>query len=605
MMGTRSTPKKGRLLVLALAAVMLAGLAAGIGTAVADESASPAAGKVVLKLAWMNDPDNLNPFIGYEGTSYEIWALNYDMLIGYDSDGSPQGMLAESWEVSDDGLLWTFHLREGAAWQDGQPITAEDVAFSYNVITEKDLTAYSTYMKNIKEARAVDDYTVEIECTAPKANMERLWVYVLPKHIWGSVDRPDKYRSELPLIGSGPFQCVEWKKGNYVKMVKNPDYWGPEPAVDEILFETYQNADTMAQDLKSGMIDGAVGVPPAQYTTFKPEDGFDARAYNLFVFDYLVFNCYEESSSAGNPVLRDVRFRQALNWAVDREKVNEIAWGGLARPGTTVIPPDEFPADWDAHYEPSAEEAYGFDLDKARQLLDEAGYLDTTGDGLRDWKGKPITLRLWARSESTSSQSSGKLIAGWLRDLGLKINFQIMDDGAISDKLYAYNDDCAYAPDFDMYIWDYWGYADPGDTLACFTTSQIEWWNDACWSNAGFDQLCDEQCSEMDKVARLDQVHRMQEIMYVESPYLVLDYPPTLEVVDTTRWDGWTPLMDGGVFYTNYSIASYLNLTPTSAEEHGGSNTTALIVIIAVAAGVAALVVWLVLRARGGHAEED
>ena len=97
-------------------------------------------------------------------------------------------------------------------------------------------------------------------------------------------------------------------------------------------------------------------------------------------------------------------------------------------PGTTMIPPDQFPADWDAHWEPPADVAYGFDLEKAKQLLDEGGYTDTDGDGIREYKGKPIKLRLWARSESMSSQNMGKFITGWFEDIGLDIEFQVMED---------------------------------------------------------------------------------------------------------------------------------------------------------------------------------
>lgn len=595
-----------RRLLAAVLVVLAAGLVVGLGGALAaDESPAPAGGKVVLKLGLTNQPDNLNPFVGYEGSSYEVWALNYDMLIGYSAeDGSPKPQLAESWEVSDDGLTWTFKLREGVRWQDGEPLTAEDVAFSYNVIIDNDLTAYSTYTKNIKEVRAVDDTTVEMVCSAPKANMERLWVYVLPEHIWGRMKNVEKAKVEYPIVGSGPFQCVEWKKGSYVRMVKNPDYWGPEPTVDEIYFQFYTNSDTMAQEVKSGVIDGANDVPPAQFETFEGVEGFDAIAYNIFLWEYLAFNCYEEPTSLGHPVLRDVRFRQALNWAVDKQKCVDIAWNGLATPGTTPIPPGQFPEDWDAHYEPTPEEAFGFDLEKAKQLLDEAGYTDGDGDGVREYKGEPIKLRLWARTESLSSQNMGKLIAGWFRDIGLDIQFQVMDDGAISDKLYNYDADSYYAPDYDMYIWDFWGYADPGDTLSSFTTGQIEWWNDPCWSNAEFDRLAEEQYGEMDKAARLDMIHRMQQIMYVESPEIVLDYPPTLEVVNTDRWEGWTPFMGGGVFYTNYTIDSYLNLKPKAAAgEEGGAGTTIAIAVVA-ALVAAALVAWLVARSRGGKAEE-
>ena len=226
-----------RLLLLITCGLLAEGLVWGLGTALAaDPSASPASGKVTLRLGWTNDPDNLNPFVGYESSSYEVWALNYDMLIGYAADGSPEPQLAESWSVSDDGLVWTFKIRQGVKWQDGTPLTAKDVAFSYNVIIDQNLTAYSTYTKGIKKVLVVDDYTVEIICEKPKANMERLWIYVLPEHIWNTGKNPEKMRATLPIVGTGPFQCVEWKKGGFVRMEKNPNYLCKEPTIDEILF---------------------------------------------------------------------------------------------------------------------------------------------------------------------------------------------------------------------------------------------------------------------------------------------------------------------------------------------------------------------------------
>jgi len=607
-MRARSGIRRGRLLLgLAVAAVLVAGLAVGIGGALAaDESPSPADGKVVLKLGWTNEPDNLNPFVGYETSNYEVWSLNYDMLCGFGLDGGPDPDrgLAESWGVSDDGLVWTFKIREGMTWQDGEPLTAEDIAFTYNLIIDKDLTALTSYATNIKEARAVDDTMLEIECTAPKANMERLWIYVVPEHIWSTIDDPKKYKMEYPFVGSGPFQCVEWKKNSYVKMVKNPTYWGPEPTVDEIYFEYYTNADTMTQDLKSGLIDSATDIPAAQFDTFEGTEGFDAITYNLFMWEYLGFNCYESEYSQGHPVLREMDFRNALNWAVDKQKCADVAWEGRAVPGTTMIPPGQFPDDWDAHWEPPAAVAYAFDLDKARRLLDEGGYTDSDGDGVREYEGRPIKLRLWARSESLSSQSMGKFITGWFEDIGLDVEFQVMDDGAISEKLYAYDADGNYAPDYDMYIWDYAGASDPGDTLSWFTTGQIEWWNDPCWSNEAFDALCKEQFGEMNKAARLDMIHRMQEIMYAETPEIVLDYPPSLQVVNTEKWEGWTPFMNGGVWYVSYNIETYLNLEPKGAGEEDGSSSNTAIVVIAVAVVAVVLVAWLLMRGRGRRAEE-
>ena len=134
-------------------------------------------------------------------------------------------------------------------------------------------------------------------------------------------------------------------------------------------------------------------------------------------------------------------------------------------------------------WSPAPEETFGFDLDKAGQMLDAAGYKDADGDGVREHDGKPIELRLWARSDDVASQSTGKLVADWFTDIGLKITLQTLDSGTISDALYNYKGS-TYAPDYDIYIWGWGEYVDPDYILNVFTSGQIEGWNDPIWSNA-------------------------------------------------------------------------------------------------------------------------
>jgi peptide/nickel transport system substrate-binding protein len=600
------------LLPILLAVVLCAGLAWGLGSALAaDPSASPAAGKVVLHVGWTNDPDNLNPFIGAETSSYEIWLLNYDFLTGYSTDLQPVPDLATSWDTSADGKTWTFHLRTGVKWQDGEPFTARDVAFTYNYIIDNQMGAYSSLTDGIKEAVAVDDQTVEIRCVRPKANMVRTWIPILPEHIWGKVSPKAagaSYQNKPPIVGTGPFQTVEVKKGDYVRMVANPSFWGKKPAIDEILFVTYQNPDTMTQDLLTGSLDAAWGIPSAQFPKIQSDKSFTPISYNLLSWTYLAMNCYE-GTSRGNPVLRDPAFRQALNWALDRQKIVDLAWAGRGKPGTTIMTPDSW-VDPDYHWQPPADVLFTYDPAKAKQLLDEAGYKDTDGDGIREDKGgKPIRLRLWARAESPESQKTGNLLTGWLRDLGLKIDYQVMDDGIYYDSIWAYQGD-TYSPDFDMYLWDWDGYADPGDTLASFTTAQIENWNEPCWSDQEFDSVVEQANSTLDPQARKDLVWKAQEIFYGQSPEIVTDYPDKLEAVNTARWDGWTRMYGGtgAAFYTSYIRDSYLNLTPKAAAAGttGGGSVGVWIGVAAVAAvAVLGVVAVVVLRRRREATEEE
>ncbi|NLT92864.1 MAG: hypothetical protein GXY02_07050, partial [Actinobacteria bacterium] len=144
-MAAACTVSRGRLLIAAVVVLLIVGLSWGIGSAVAaDGSASPAAdgGKTVLRLGWTNDPDNLNPFIGYESSSYEIWAINYELLVGFraeDYANVPDVGLATGWETSDDGKVWTFTITDQSRWQDGEPLTARDVAFTFNYIIDNEL----------------------------------------------------------------------------------------------------------------------------------------------------------------------------------------------------------------------------------------------------------------------------------------------------------------------------------------------------------------------------------------------------------------------------------------------------------------------------------
>ena len=242
----------------------------------ASSSASPAAGQgATFRVGWLLEPDNLNPFIGLLGQDYEIWHLNYDFLVGFDAkDLSPKPELAESWTVSADGKTWTFKIRQGVKWQDGQPLTAKDVAFTYNYIVKNDLQTLAIYTGGITGAVATDDYTVDITTDKPKSNMLAMVVPIIPEHIWSKVSgkaATTTYQNEPPIIGSGPFQTVEWSQGKYIRMVANKDYWGGKPKVDELFFENYKSADTMTADLKQGAIDAAVELPQAQYPSVRQD----------------------------------------------------------------------------------------------------------------------------------------------------------------------------------------------------------------------------------------------------------------------------------------------------------------------------------------------
>ena len=267
----------------------------------------------MLKIGWTSEPDNLNPFIGWATTTYEIWAVNYDFLFSWGINNQPILDLASQFPtkanggISPDGKIWTVHLRPNLKWSDGQPLTAADVAFTYNYVVKNHMANMAVTTVNLAGAKEINPTTVEIICSRPKADMEKIFLPILPKHIWEHVSPQAAATSysEMPIVGSGPFYTVAFKKGAYVEMVRNPYYWGTKPAMDKIYFEMYQNPDTMVNDLERGVIDAAWGIPEGLFPQLSSHTGIHTIAYNFYNWDYLNLNCYTQSSSMGNPVLRD------------------------------------------------------------------------------------------------------------------------------------------------------------------------------------------------------------------------------------------------------------------------------------------------------------
>jgi len=615
-MGGKRRMGHRRALVIAVVALLAVGLVWGLGSALAgDESASPAAGKTVLRLGWTREPDNLNPFIGYGTPSYEVWALNYDLLVGFqpkDMANVPGIGLATAWETSPDGKVWTFTITDKAKWQDGKPLTAADVAFTYNYCIENKMGMFIDYLTFIEKVEAPDATHVVFTCSKPKANMLGLWIPILPEHIWNKVSPADaekSYKNSPPIIGSGPFQCVEWKRGSYVRMVVNKHYWKGAPKVDEIIFQNYQNPDTMTQDVKSGVVAAAWDIPDAQFKALSGNPDITPISCVTLGLNELGLNCYTGVASQGNPVLRDDKFRRALNYAVDKEKLLAVAYGGNGRVGTSLIQSEYYAPDSDYHWEPPADVKYPFDLERAKSELEAAGYTDTNGDGIRDYKGKPIVLRLWARTESVSSQNAGKLIAGWFGSIGLKIDYSVMDENAIADAQYNFegkNQD-VYAPDYDLFLWGWGGDADPNYILSVMTTGSIGSWSDCCWSNAEYDKLFLQQQTTIDLQQRIALVHRMQEIIYDESPYIVLVYPNELEAYNHTQFTGWQRSLDGkGKVWFDALPGLYMNIQKAEAKAAaGGGASTGLIVGLVIAAIVVLAIIVLLVRRRGRRSEVE
>jgi len=578
-----------------LAVSLLGGLAAALG---ASPSPSPSA-PVILRVGWAEEPDTLSPYLSAARSSRFVWDLVYDTLVDYDAETLEAAPgLAASWEHSADGLVWTFTLRDGVRWQDGRPLTARDVAWTYTFALAHDVPLWRAALAGVREVEAVDDRTVRVRCSRPKADLLDLRLPVLPAHVWSDASAAEVlegFGGAPPLVGSGAFRAVAWRPGQSLRLEANEAYWGGRPVVDAVVVRFYAAGDTLADDLEAGRLDGARGVPARRFEDLDGGGRETAAAVTAEV-ESLVFNCAEKG---GHPALRDAAVRRALAWAVDRERLAEVAYGPAGEPAGSLVPAGLAAGSIDYHRE-LPEGAAAYDPERAVTGLDAAGYTDGDGDGRRESaSGRPVALRLLVRAASPESVTAAGLIAEWFGAVGVAVEVEELDDAALAARVW-HTVDGEPHPDFDLLLWGWAGDVDPGFVLSTLATSSIGTWNLAGWSSAAYDELFREQARTLDAVARGDLVWRMQDTIAAEAPLVPLVYTRTLEAYDTRHWSGWAPSPgEGGGVVCGYQIDSYLRLRPQDPGVLWGLPLWAAAALAAAALGLAlALAVVLWRRAR-------
>jgi peptide/nickel transport system substrate-binding protein len=593
----------------AVALMVLISILGGATGAVAQEG-SKGDEKVVLRVGGTNDIDGFNPFKIVEIPSYEVMDLTYDLLVDFSpKDFSPVPGLADSWETSEDGLTWTFHLNEDAKWHDGEPVTSEDVAYTFNRILEEEQGLYIDYVRQIESIQTPDEHTVVFKTKEPSVQMLSMYVYILPKHIWEDVPASEtkSFKNE-PAIGSGPFQAVEWREGQFARLKANPDYFGGAPPVDEIIFHFYDNDDTMVQALKNGEVDYiGYSIPINLFKSLENQEGIETNSAPDPGFTELGFNLYEPSPEAieqfdapktttGNPALLDPVVREAINWAIDEKALTEKILQGEGIPGSTLVPP----ALAKYHLEIPDSELQGFDIERSRDLLAQAGWEDTNNNGTVDKNGEELQLRLFVRSEDKDSVTAGQFIEDWFREAGIGLETKAISDTALTDAIYA--------ADYDMFIWGWGSDADPDFILSVLTCDQFMGWSDTFWCNEDYSRMYQEQKKQLDLGERAATIKEMQRIAYEANPYVIIYYDNQTEAWRTDKFEGWTktPTNTGsGQVAYSFSNATYMNLRPLSAgggTGNGGGTSPLLYVLLGVVA--VAAVAGGVAFLRRGSAED-
>ncbi|MEG3626732.1 ABC transporter substrate-binding protein [Streptomyces poriticola] len=502
------------------AAAAAAAMAAGVTACSAPGGGSgggdgKTADTVVIGVA--SEPDTLSPLLGYgrDGNS-----KIFDGLLARDTDLELRPALAaELPEVTDDGRTYTYTLREGVKFSDGEPLTAEDVVYTYRtVLDEKTNNTTKSELDAVKSVDASGDDTVVFRLKYPYAGFAaRTVLPVVPEHVAGGQD-PNTGSFNTEPVGTGPYVLADWRKGEKLTFKANPHYWGAEPAVTSFTMAVIADDSVRATRLRSGDLDGAV-LPPNLAATFRNDDG--RRTHEAKSYDFRAVTL-----PTGNKVTGDRAIRQALDAAVDRRAMVDKILEGAGRPAYGPLPTD------DPWFTEDIERTR--DLAEAQRILDEAGW--TPGkDGIRGKDGQRATFTLYYPSGDKVRQDHALAYASDAKQAGIEVKVEGATWEVIEPRM---GRDAVLAgfgsvgdPDFGLY------------TLLHSSLAGDGFNNMARYDNPVVDEALDTGRQSQDPKQRAAAYDRLQKALVDDPGYTFLTHIDHLYVL-ADRWDGLTTQLE-------------------------------------------------------------
>jgi peptide/nickel transport system substrate-binding protein len=546
-----------------LLALLLATAACGGGTNNAGGTQT-GGGKVVkggiLRIGTINYIDSFNPWNYIENQAFNGFVMLYPQLVQYDFKNGEYvlvGDYAESWDTSADGKDWTFHLKSGGKWSDGQPLTAEDFAWTINTTVKYaagPTAIMASALPNVKNAEATDPTTLVIHYSAPVGNalaqLEQL--FVVPEHYWkqyatGSGKALKTHRPEQDIstmVTGGAFKLKSYEKKGTTVFTPDPSYWGQKPSYEALALTYYTNADSMIADMKQGNVDWVDQVPFNAVDVLKKDSNIVVQQIPGAETTNITWNSNPRKDK--NRELLDPQVKKALSMCVDRDKIIEVVFNGYADkveslPGHISL------------YENKDLGPLEYDCDAGNQALDQLGY--TKGaDGIR---------MVPATKDQPAHKMEYRIMTPTSTDFNINREFEIVKEGFAAagvkvtqwvggDSTAAYaietTDKCDPAKSigytgWDIAMWDWIGYIDPDAMLSYVTKSQWCSWSDTGWDNPEYDALYKQQQTATDPDERAKIIQQMEQMIWDKFVYTQLVEEQYIDA-HTKNWDGMDPHLE-------------------------------------------------------------
>ncbi|MEZ4860474.1 MAG: ABC transporter substrate-binding protein [Caldilineaceae bacterium] len=495
-----------------------------------SEAGAPQPGGVWTSVS-SADATILNPILWSDAASGGVGGYFFPSLIGVNpfSGEFEATQMAESWDVSADGLVWTFHLRDGVVWSDGDPVDAADFKFTYDAIAS-DLveTPRKSAVEQIESIEVLDPLTIQVTFKEVKCDgLGDLGLGWLPSHLYAAdfSDIMENPLNEAPAVSAGPFVFQSWNRDENTIMLRNDSYWEGAPLMEGLITKVVPNAGARLAQLKSNEV-SAISLQPDQIEEAKADPNINIYKFNDDGYDYIGLNLADPANpqpgqdedgnlidQAPHPILSDLNVRKAIAHALDYNAIIDSVYLGQGyQVASNVLPAVEWAHD-------AAIQPYDYDPEAAKALLEEAGWVDNDGDGIREKDGKTLSLTLKTNAGNTTRENLGVLVQDQLNAIGFQIDFQAIDFGTLVGELLGQT--------FDMVIIGWTGLgSDPNDDSFWHTKYDTpdSGFNFVSYHNADIDKLLEEGVAVVGCAAadRAPFYQKIQQQIHDDVPYVFI-----------------------------------------------------------------------------------
>ncbi|MGF7057779.1 ABC transporter substrate-binding protein [Brassicibacter mesophilus] len=480
--------------ILVIAAIVAVGCSSGASNGSQSETNGGGAEKVLIVRA-SGDPMSFNPDTLPDDNAYPIVQNIFNRLVKLDASKQIVPDLATDWDVSEDGLAITFKLREDAHWHDGEPVTSEDVKYTFDQIKANEAYYMSSRLQIVESIETPDEYTVVFNMTAPDvsfiADLGWYATFILPEHVFNNGQAWEDNPAAMDPIGSGPFKLSEFKQGESVTIVANPDYHEGAPKLDKVIFSIIPDDATAVQALTNGDIDVLENVPAANADELLANKNIRMKLNEYPSPMRIILNL-------NNEAVQDVNVRKAIATAINKEEISEKIYNGVQKPEYSMYPSL---IEWASNTE---ETSPHFNIEEAEKILEAAGY-EKDADG---YYVRGLTIDVF---EGSGYPDAAKLMAASLAEAGIELTVQVHEFNAWFAKV-------GEQRDFILELQGGFMGPDPAALQKRFGTGVGS--NYGEYSNAEFDSLLAEAAATGDQEKRAELYKKAQAIVAEELPYI-------------------------------------------------------------------------------------